>query len=174
MLFSLAKRDKLERTDAAIVPSGNGFERVRTAIELYKSGFVRKLALVGATGSRPAQELKRAAIDEGIPERDIIADLTSRNTKENAASTLAIARREQWKKIILVTSPHHQLRAHLTFKKAWAADPGAPAIINYPPASYSWFDWVERGRNRRAKTLRLFYFFNEWLKIIKYRLKGDL
>lgn len=170
----LAKRDRLEKADAIVVISGNGFERVAFATQLYEGQFAKKLVLAGTSGSRPAPEMAQWAVKEGVPETDIVQELSSRNTKANAANVLKIALREKWRKIILVTSPHHQLRAYLTFKKAWSGSLHTPKIINYPPIRYSWFDWIESGRDKNRKALRLFYFFSEWYKILQYSLKGDL
>ncbi len=174
MTAFLAKRDTLQKADAIVVLCGNGFERIQFALSLYKDQFAKKLLLVGTTGSRPAKEMAQYAKEYGVPEQDIMLELDSRNTKENALNVLKTARDEQWSKIILVTSPHHQLRAYLTFKKVWSLSPNTVNIINYPPLNYSWFDRIESSRDKNKKVLRIFYFFTEWYRIFKYRLKGDL
>lgn len=174
MLSSFIKRDKLERADALVVLSGNGFERIDFATSLYKKGFAQKIVLAGTTGSRPAPELAKRAILTGVPEHALILELHSRNTKENAEYVLAIAQRECWTKIILVTSPQHQLRAYLTFKKSWLTHLEKIKIINHPPTSYGWLQMIESGRHQSLRVPRFYLLFDELYRVIKYRIKGDL
>ncbi len=174
MSISFVKRDKLARADVIVALTGNGLERTNYAVELFKAGWAPLLLMVGSTGSRPPKEMADYAIKNGVPENSIQLENRSSNTRQNAENVLKMAAENSWKKIILVTSPHHQLRAHLSFKKVNEKLGSRIKIINYPPTRYSWFDFVESSRGKNKKVLRFLYIFSELYRILKYRIKGDL
>lgn len=170
----LVPRNILKKSDAIVVLTGNGWERTDFGVELFKQGWAPQIVMVGSTGSRPPKEMAKRAKSFGIQKEKIIIADKSSNTKQNAYEILALARQNSWTKIILVTSPHHQLRAHLTFQKTWKKQEGQVEIINFPPEKYSWFELVESSRDKNKKFLRLELLVTELYQIVKYRFKGDL
>ena len=52
-----------------------------------------------------------------VPPDAVIVEGTSLHTKENAEQVLAILKQHGMSRIILMTSPFHQLRTYLTFVK---------------------------------------------------------
>lgn len=174
MSIGFVKRNRLEKADAIIILTGNGWERTAYGVELYKSGWAPRLVMIGSTGSRPPAEMAAYAREQGIPDAAIIIAPRSNNTRGNADETLKLAETKSWRTIILVTSPHHQLRAWLTFRKAQRKGYAHIRIINSPPTDYSWFELVESSRDKTQKHYRFWYLFSELYRIIKYRLKGDL
>ncbi|TSC89697.1 MAG: Uncharacterized protein G01um10143_187 [Parcubacteria group bacterium Gr01-1014_3] len=174
MSIQLIPRDPLEKSDVLVVLTGNGFERTDHAVKLFKAGWAPLLLMVGSTGSRPPKEMAAYAVQNGVPENCIRFESQSSNTRQNADNVLKIATDNSWMRIILITSPHHQLRAHLSFRMANQKLGGRIKIINHPPAEYSWFDLVESSRGKDKKVLRFFYIFSELFRILKYRIKGDL
>jgi len=167
-------RDPLQKAAAIIVLTGNGWERTIFAIELYQAGWAPRLVMVGSTGSRPPAEMAAYAREHSIPSADILISPRSNNTRGNAEEVLKLAEEQNWKAIILVTSPHHQLRACLTFRKVQRERYDHIQIINYPPTNYSWFELVESSRDKTKQHYRFWYFFGELYHIAKYWLKGDL
>jgi uncharacterized SAM-binding protein YcdF (DUF218 family) len=73
------------------------------------------------------------AAARGVPTEAISLEETSRDTKENAESTQAIA--AQYKTIILVTSDYHQRRVYQEFKGAYPQD---TEFINSPAKDKNW------------------------------------
>ena len=65
-----------------------------------------------------AKQMKEQALKSGIKADDILMDEFSTNTHENAQFSGDIIRRNNFQKIILVTSGYHQLRTNFEFKKA--------------------------------------------------------
>jgi uncharacterized SAM-binding protein YcdF (DUF218 family) len=168
------KRDCLEKSDAIVVLSGNGWERTRFGIEIYKQGWAPLFVVIGSTGTQPSHKMARLAIENGIPKEKIIIENESRNTRENMENTVSMARERGWKKIILITSIHHQLRAYLTIRKVREEANSDLQIINYPPTNSSWFDKIESSRHPQNLPRRFWFIFSECYRILKYRLKGDL
>lgn len=170
----LVPRNTLKIADAIVVLTGNGWDRTDFGVELFKQGWSPRMVMVGSTGSRPPKEMAERAESLGIlKEKIIIADQSS-NTKQNSREILALAAQNNWTKIILVTSPHHQLRAHLTFQKTLKEKNSGVEIINYPPTQYKWLEFVESSRDKNKKFLRIGLLAAEFYRIAKYRIKGDL
>lgn len=174
MSISFVKRDRLIKADAIVALTGNGWERTDFAVRLFEDGWAPTLVMVGSTGSRPAPLMAELAAKRGVSRENIIVEIDSRNTRQNAENTLRLAKNNGWKKIILVTSPQHQLRAHLTFNAAKKALGNNCEIINYPPTNYSWLDRLESSRDKNKRFFRFWYLFSELYRILKYHLKGDL
>ena len=170
----LVPRDKLKKADAIVTLTGNGLERANFAVELFKNGWAPCVVMVGLTGSRPCWVMAHHAQNLGVPEEKIIIAQISTNTKLNAVEVLTLAGQNRWNRIILVTSPHHQLRAHLTFKKTLEEQKSWLEIINHPPTHYSWFEIVESSRDKNKKIPRIGLMIAEFYRIAKYYIKGDL
>jgi len=130
---------KNEKYEAAIVLGGfssydtdfdriifrGATDRLMQALELYKLKKVKKLAIIGGSGSILRQEIKEGLITEkyllniGIPKRDLLIESESKNTHENAINTAKLLdERNMSKKILLVTSASHMRRARACFQKA--------------------------------------------------------
>ncbi|MCL5094217.1 MAG: YdcF family protein [Patescibacteria group bacterium] len=142
--FYLSPRDALGKADVIVVLSGGETEaRVKEGIWLYKEKYAPKIIFSGAAkeGSvSNALSMKKIALDQGIPEQDIILEENSKDTNENAKFTAEILKKESYGKIILTTSPYHQRRAYKNFSKYL---PGNEVIINWPAKDSTWrkFGW---------------------------------
>jgi len=67
---------------------------------------------------RESAVLKATLVDLGIPEDRIEEENTSRNTREQATNVVALLRRRNIDRFILVTSPEHMMRAMALFDRA--------------------------------------------------------
>lgn len=119
--FYLSPKDQLEKADAIVVISGGETDaRVSEGVSLYNQKYAPKIIFSGAAREGDvsnALAMKRIAIREGVPANDIIIEEDSRDTKENAANTAEIIKKNNYKSIILATSPYHQRRANQNFQK---------------------------------------------------------
>lgn len=165
--YWLSLRNRLERADVVVVPSGDMYLRCDQAIEVFKNGYVDKILFSGKTGSKNALELKKRAIRAGIPCKHIIIEKRSTNSLENAQYTKEILLRNNFKTIILVSSPYSQRRQYMSFKKILGGS--NIKIINYPVKKYNWFVKTP-GKDK----YRWQYLVEEPYYIIKYWLKGDI
>ena len=131
------------RADAAIVLGaavwGNEVspvfrERINHAIELYRSGKVRKVIFTGGQGNRNEQTEAAAArayaIRNGVPENDILIEETSHTTYENVVNAKQLADANGLKKVLLVSDPMHMKRA-----VAMAGDIGLEAYPSPTPTT---------------------------------------
>lgn len=108
--------------DAVVaVSGGDTLARADEAIELYKNKWAPLLIFSGAaadtSGPSNAAVMKQRALAAGVPERAIIIEDTSQNTRQNAAATTNIFQEQHIKSAIVVTSAYHERRAGLEFRK---------------------------------------------------------
>jgi SanA protein len=87
------------------------YDRVLTAVELYRAGRVRKILMSGDNPTHSYDEptaMKEAAMQLGVPESDIVLDFAGRRTYDTCYRAREIF---EIKKAILVTQEFHQARA---------------------------------------------------------------
>jgi len=119
--------DDNEIGDCILVPGSNKAVEYRLpkAIQLYKQGRANKILFSGGViweGHKlsEARLLKEKAIEQGIPEEDIIVEDISLHTKENVLASLLVLDRAFYlhniKRLIVVTTNFHMRRFHLTLK----------------------------------------------------------
>lgn len=105
--------------------------RVARAVQLWEKGAAPAILMSGGrdlnTGILLSETMKLEAMSLGARERYILVEGASVSTFENARFTYSHARREGWKKAIVVTDDFHLLRAWTLFS-FWRA-PGDMEIV---------------------------------------------
>ena len=109
-------------------------ERVNHAIELYRSGRVRKLIFTGGQGNRGEQAesfaARQYARQSGVPAGDILIEDSSHNTYENLLYAKRVADDHGLNKVLIVSDPLHMKRA-----MAMAGDMGMEAYPSPTPTT---------------------------------------
>ncbi len=161
-------RDRLHLSEAA--------DRLTNAIELYKTGKVRKILVTSGSAMVVGEKVSEGKITGefldriGIPASDFIIEPDSRNTHENAIYTAKILR-EQYPdaRCLLITSGFHFPRAGRAFRKAGVEfTPFATDILSNPikwtpqhlilPNSHSLSIWQR--------------LIKEWVGLAAYKVLG--
>jgi len=99
---------------------GAAGRRAQAAAEAARE---RQEALVVASGGRTwqgrveADALADELVRLGVPERTIVRERASRNTRENARRTAELLRRREVRHVVLVTCPWHMPRAASLFRR---------------------------------------------------------
>ena len=100
-------------------------DRLIFAEQLYRLGIIKKILLSGGNGQLinndylEAKEMKVHLIKNGILEKDILVESSSRNTKENALNSARILKKDFTNgNFLLITSALHMKRSIYCFKKA--------------------------------------------------------
>lgn len=102
-----------------------GADRIFQAVELYKTGVIKKIFFVGGSGSiefahiKEGMFIRRYLLTLGIPEEDIWIENESRNTRENALNAKAFLEKNNYMtgNYLLITSAYHMRRTLACFKK---------------------------------------------------------
>ncbi len=92
-------------------PSDALYDRVITAVELYRAGRVKKLLMSGDNPTAEYDEptaMKKTAVQLGVPESDIVLDFAGRRTYDTCYRAREIF---DVKRAILVTQEFHLARA---------------------------------------------------------------
>lgn len=171
-ILAIVDNDCLSPSDAIILLEGDGFDRFRKAVSLYKQGQAPKIVFSGNItdydyGSYPFAEVLPRMLEAGVPEEDIIHEDKSLNTREQAVEVVRMAQERGWKKLILVASHEHQYRAYLTFLREVLDSKSGITLYNAPARNLDWF--VDKGWGTRFERLEA-----EILRIEKYSEMGHL
>ena len=171
-ILAIVDNDCLSASDAIILLEGDGFDRFRKAVSLYKQGKAPKIVFSGNItdydyGSFPFAEVLPRMLEAGVPEDDIIHEDKSLNTREQAVEVVRMAQERGWKKLILVASHEHQYRAYLTFLREVLDSKSGITLYNAPARNLDWF--VDKGWGTRFERLEA-----EILRIEKYSEMGHL
>lgn len=138
--YYLSPQDDLRQADAIIAISGGDTEsRTLEAVRLYKEHYAPRLVFSGAaldpSGPSNAEAMRAIALKEDVPMQDILIEEGSKNTAENARSVVTLLIDYEVQKVILVTSPYHQRRADINFKRAFD---GQVEIFNHSAPDQTW------------------------------------
>ena len=114
-----------------------------------------------------ADYMRNQAIQMGVPPEATLIEKESLHTRENAEYVLKILQEHHMKRVILITTPFHQLRTYLTFAKVF--QPHGIDILNFYANSGEWhpMTWFLSKENRQLVQ-------SEVDRIKIYREKGDL
>jgi uncharacterized SAM-binding protein YcdF (DUF218 family) len=114
-----------------------------------------------------AEYMRKKAIQMGVPLEATLIEKESLHTRENAEYVLKLLQQHQMKRVILTTTPFHQMRTYLTFAKVF--QPYDIRISNYYADSGEWrpMTWFLSKENRKLVK-------SERERIKTYREKGDI
>ena len=142
--IALVDNDQQAPADAIILLQGDGFARLRHAVEIYLNGLAPKVVFSGGVenpdcGSYPYQVVLPELLKLGMNEEDLLWENKSQNTRQQALEVMTMCREKGWESVILVASHFHQYRAFLTFLKTME-DTGIKLLIHNSPArDMPWF-----------------------------------
>ena len=138
--FFLSPQSQPSDADLIIeISGGETKQRTAEAVRLYDQGFAKTILFSGAaadtSGPSNAAAMKADAVAHGVPADAIMIEEESATTTENALRTAPILKSMHAKTIILVTSPYHQRRANLNFRKILGSD---ITILNHSATDSAW------------------------------------
>ncbi|ADO44510.1 protein of unknown function DUF218 [Hydrogenobacter thermophilus TK-6] len=124
------------QADAIVVLGGGSYstgilkedsmKRLLTALILHKRTGLPIVLSGGAENLPDAEIMKSLLVELGVDKRDIITEVRSRDTEENASYVREICQQRNYKSVVLVTSAYHLPRAVFLFKKEGLS------VIPYP------------------------------------------
>ena len=125
-------------------------ERINHALDLYRAGKVDKIIFTGGQGNRDEQTEAAAArdyaVENGIPEKDILIEQTSHTTYENVVNAKQLADANGLQKVLIVSDPLHMRRAI-----AMARDIGLDAYPS-PTTTTRYRSWRSRSESLAHET----------------------
>jgi uncharacterized SAM-binding protein YcdF (DUF218 family) len=151
--------------------------RLTDALVLYKKGLVKKLLISGGDGNiignknLEAEQTVPFLLALGVRQEDILLEIKSRNTHENALFSKQLIDNQQIKgqKILLITSAYHMRRSLACFRKVGMAVGAFPAHFIGKEPSWRAGYWLI------PEPLAFFHWkqiIKEWVGYGVYWLKG--
>jgi vancomycin permeability regulator SanA len=129
-MLCFGKTDYRRPADVAIVfgarvyadgrPSDALADRVRTACQLYRDGFVKKLIFSGGPGDGPVREtesMKRMALRLGVRAEDIVEDSAGLNTRATVRNTEMIFKELHASRVLAVSHFYHLPRIKMAYHR---------------------------------------------------------
>ncbi|MEY4860688.1 MAG: hypothetical protein RL059_387 [Bacteroidota bacterium] len=168
----LVDNDCTKVSDAIILLEGDGLNRYQHAIDLYNQGAAGCIVFSGGItnyeyGSFPYEDVLPHILKTGFPVDKLIHEDRSLNTREQAVEIVKLAKKNNWKRLILVASNEHQYRAYLTFLKEILISDALLILYNSPVRNLKWFE--ETGWGLRFNRLE-----SEFEKIDTYKALGNI
>jgi uncharacterized SAM-binding protein YcdF (DUF218 family) len=174
ILHDLLLKEEPRSAEAIVWLQGDRYDRSYKVLALYKQGYGKKIVITGNNDliGRQARrgennisldEMKNFLLQRGVKAKDLLIDEGAMNTKDQAKNVLRIAKREKWRRLILVGSAYYQPRVFLTFLKQGQNNKWPGVIINQPA-------FITGGKKPagRIKTARVL-FAEEFNKVKKYK-----
>jgi uncharacterized SAM-binding protein YcdF (DUF218 family) len=148
-----------EKADAILVPGGDPyFERTTTAVRLWKAGFAPVVLFSGAGGPGDScSSMADYARGRGLLPAAIRVEGAARSTHENMHFSAPLLRALGARRLLLVTSREHLLRATLTARREM------PEVTVIPVAASG----RSPATSRRARQV----IFREYVKLLYYVLR---
>lgn len=121
----LSESDEPQKADLIFVFGGQGVDRVRRAVELYKSGYGpkvlftgKKAAYMGEVEESEAEYLSQIAIDAGVPPEAIVLEKEAINSVGNAVNSTKLLRQMGLLPEIIIAIQHsfQMRRSYLTLR----------------------------------------------------------
>ena len=159
--------------DAIVWLQGNRYDRGPKVLELFQARYAPRIVLTGNLQTRDprvvsettiatVQDLAGWLLAHGISQDSMMIDDASYHTRDQATHVIAMAQQRHWERFLLVASPHHQLRAFLTFLRR-AGEVGWSGRLVNQSAALAWDD-IPSERDRTAREL----FQDECSKLAHY------
>lgn len=123
-------------------PSPALADRVRTAVELYRRGLVRKLVMSGDRGDGEIHEteaMRRMAVRLGVPADDIEVDLHGSNTQATVRNTVSLFQLAGYRRVVAVSHFYHLPRVKLCYQGAGFEVYTVPARESRTLCGMPWF-----------------------------------
>ena len=171
-IIALIDNDIIRFSDAIVLLEGDGLNRYKKAVDLYKKKWADKIIFSGGItdykyGSFPFADVLPHILKAGVPHHDIVHENKSLNTREQAIEIIKMSIESGWHKIILVATHEHQYRAYLTFLREVLDKYPNMLIYNAPVRNLLWFS--ENPWGKRFDRLQ-----KEFERIEKYSKMGHL
>jgi uncharacterized SAM-binding protein YcdF (DUF218 family) len=103
------------KSDAIILLTGGGIERLTKSVELFQKGLGCVLLISNAS----EDGLYSAAIQSGVPSKNIVKETKADSTYKNAWYTFQIMKKYKFQSAIVVSSDYHMRRVKFNFDQVY-------------------------------------------------------
>lgn len=151
-------------------------DRLIQVIDLYHLGKIKKIFLSGGSGYvnfpdwKESVFLKEVLKKSNVPERDILMENISRNTRENAVETAAVLKSGKYgNRFLLITSATHMRRSLACFHKV-GLQPDPYAVDARSGVDMYTLDKLIKPDSENISNWDI--LIHEWLGMLMYKISG--
>jgi len=153
--------------DVIVILGGDQGRRLQTGIQLYKQGYADKIILTGIDRKYYNPDIpnwrERRLEEQDIPDRNVVVDLQSQTTWDEARNTLTAMQANGWKKALVISDPPHMLRLHHTWSRSFADSDYEFILVATKPEWWEPMTWWQNNLSRK-------YVLSEIRKNIYYAI----
>ena len=166
--LALVVSDPLAVTDGVVPLGGDMGARVRHAADLLAAGYASRMIvtdiLPSPDGALRSKEQAEQARTFGVPASQLYeTDRVVRSTYQELLAIRALAERQGWRSLIIVTSPEHTRRTRIMANEAFRA---SGISVRVRPVEGHGYDPARWWRDERERTLTL----TEYPKLLAFLL----
>jgi uncharacterized SAM-binding protein YcdF (DUF218 family) len=157
------------KADLLAALGGDNGARADRVLELYRKGIAPRVLLTGPdlhSKTRPAYLDFRARylLQEGIPETAILFDRRSRNSWEEARSTLALMQAQKLARVLVVSDPPHMRRLSWTWGRVFDGSGKEFVLVASDMDDWDAAHWWRTSPNAQ-------FVFGEYIKLAYYLIQ---
>lgn len=153
-------------------PTGPSYSRLCNGVRVFRQSDASLLVFCGGSPQEPeAYVMKTWAVTMGVRPDEILAEAASTNTMQNAECLAKLLPPGENRRIGLVTSATHMLRAEKAFRKQFPRDRILPIPVDYMHDPFVWTPgrFIPSASALEESTVAL----HEWVGIVWYSLRYD-
>lgn len=167
----LVRKDRLKSSDALVILSGGGNERLELGASLYDTGIARRIILTETDDVMTGTMEPMANVNLGFlasqynidKARIVITRKTSTSTYEEAQAVLELMNDREWKSLVIVTDSFHSRRTGMIFAKIFKGSGIRISVqpVDVPGYWYNPLKWWWNSESRQATLM-------EYIKIVYF------
>jgi uncharacterized SAM-binding protein YcdF (DUF218 family) len=168
--FLNSPAEQPKQTDVVLALGGDMGDRIVVAARLYRQGLTRRVMLTGLENMPASTRLHYLnwrmmfVIDQGVPREAIILEAGAGNSWEEAVNTLALLRKNDWQRVMVVSDPPHMRRLHWIWSRVFAGSGKEFVLVDSNPAWWNADRWWESDESGP-------FVLMEYVKLVYYRFK---
>jgi uncharacterized SAM-binding protein YcdF (DUF218 family) len=155
------------KSDLLVSLGGDDGGRSDRALELYKKGYAPRILLTGPEGAHWKLRVRRLNwraryfVEEGVPERALLYDRESRNSWEEAVSTLRLMQSMKLDRALVVSDPPHMRRLSWVWGRVFAGSGKEFILVASDMEGWDAAHWWRTSPNAQ-------FVFGEYIKLAYY------
>lgn len=166
----LVINQKPVKSDAIIMLSGGGIERLEKSVELYQQEYAPYLII--SNGNE--DNLAHAALTMGVDCESLILENKAKSTRENAFYTKELMEKHQFDSAIVVSSNFHMRRVKSNFAQAFRSSGIRLTYTSASDTGYNPDQWWSTKTNRQITAVEYLKLVGNFFGIHGNRAKAKL
>jgi len=165
-LFLEAPARSPVKADLLVALGGDNGARADKVLELYRKGFAPRLLLTGPDTYSKARSAylsfrARYLVEEGVPQKAMLFDTGSKNSREEALNTLKLMQAMKLARVLVVSDPPHLRRLGWMWAKVFEGSGKEFVLVASDMDGWDAAHWWRTSPNAQ-------FVFSEYIKLVYY------